>query len=127
MSPRLPLRRLVAAVETSAVGGRSAPIINDATIEDAKFIKLTDLVQVVESNAAPGIDIMSSTNEFRNHFFRKGGIILSKGQGNFESLYGVDIPEKDVYYLLKAKCNLMERIFDVKIGDLIFKKKEKSF
>ncbi|MFX1502671.1 MAG: ARMT1-like domain-containing protein [Promethearchaeota archaeon] len=54
-------------------------------------------------------------------------MILSKGQGNFESLYGMDIPQKDVFYLLKAKCNLMERIFDVKIGDLIFKKKENGF
>jgi len=106
---------------------RSAPIINDATIDDAKFINLTNLVQVIESNAAPGI-ILSETSEiFQDHFFRKDGVILSKGQGNFESLYGIDIPQKDVYYLLKAKCNLMERIFNVKIGDLIFKKKEKGF
>ena len=34
---------------------------------------------------------------------------------------------KDVFYLLKAKCNLMERIFNVKIGDLIFKKKTQGF
>lgn len=106
---------------------RSAPVINDATIEDAIFINLTDLVQVIESNAAPGIDLASSTEQFKNLFFRKGGIILSKGQGNFESLYGIEIPDKDLYYLLKAKCNLMERIFNVNMGDLIFKKKTKGF
>jgi uncharacterized protein with ATP-grasp and redox domains len=85
------------------------------------------LVQVIESNAAPGIDLASSTEQFKNLFFRKGGIILSKGQGNFESLYGIEIPDKDLYYLLKAKCNLMERIFTVNMGDLIFKKKTKGF
>ncbi len=106
---------------------RSAPIINDATIEDAKFINLTELVQVIESNAAPGVDLTSCTVEFKEVFFRKEGIILSKGQGNFESLYGIEIPDKDVFYLLKAKCNLMERIFNVKIGDLIFKKKTQGF
>ena len=106
---------------------RAAPIINDATMEDAKFINLTDLVQVIESSPTPGIDLDSSTEKFKNVFFLKGGIILSKGQGNFESLYGIEIPDKDVYYLLKAKCNLMERIFSVKMGDLIFKKKSKSF
>jgi uncharacterized protein with ATP-grasp and redox domains len=106
---------------------RSAPIINDATIEDAKFINLTDLVQVIESNEAPGVDLNSCTAKFKEVFFRKDGIILSKGQGNFESLYGIEIPKKDVFYLLKAKCNLMERIFDVKIGDLIFKKKTRGF
>ena len=106
---------------------RSAPIINDATIEDAKYINLTDLVHVIESSAAPGVDLTSSTKEFKKLFFRKDGVILSKGQGNFESLYGIEIPDKDVYYLLKAKCNLMERIFNVKIGDLIFKKKIQGF
>ncbi|MFX1279134.1 MAG: DUF89 domain-containing protein [Promethearchaeota archaeon] len=106
---------------------RSAPIINDATIEDARVIRLTELVRVIESSPTPGIDLSSSTEEFKDLFFRNDGVILSKGQGNFESLYGIEIPNKDVYYLLKAKCNLMERIFDVKMGDLIFKKKTLDF
>jgi uncharacterized protein with ATP-grasp and redox domains len=106
---------------------RSSPIINDATLEDAKFISLTDLIQVIESNDAPGVILDEATEEFKKHFFKKNGVILSKGQGNFESLYGMEIPHKEVYYLLKAKCNLMERIFGVKIGDLIFKKKNKDF
>jgi len=106
---------------------RGAPIINDATIEDAKFVGITELVQVVESSHSPGVDIATSPKEFKKHFFKEKGVILSKGQGNFESLYGMEIPQKDVYYLLKAKCNLMERIFGVKIGDLIFKKKTQGF
>jgi len=106
---------------------RSAPIINDATIEDAKFINLTELVEVIESNNAPGIILSEASEEFKEYFYKKKSTILSKGQGNFESLYGLDIPQKDVYYLLKAKCNLMERMFGVKIGDLIFKKKLKNF
>jgi uncharacterized protein with ATP-grasp and redox domains len=106
---------------------RSTPIINDATLEDAKFISLTDLVEVIESNDAPGIILSEATEKFKKHFFKENGVILSKGQGNFESLYGMEIPQKEVYYLLKAKCNLMERIFRVKIGDLIFKKKNKDF
>jgi len=106
---------------------RSSPIINDATIEDAKFINLTKLVYVIESNDAPGIILSDVSEEFKKYFYNKNTIVLSKGQGNFESLYGIEIPQKDVYYLLKAKCNLMERIFGVKIGDLIFKKKEQGF
>ena len=106
---------------------RGAPIVNDATIEDARYIGLTDLVQVVESGPIPGVDIKTSPKEFKHHFYHKGGVILSKGQGNFECLYGTKIPDKDVYYLLKVKCKLMERIFNAKIGDLIFKKKIKDF
>jgi len=102
---------------------RGGPIINDATIEDAKLIGLPDIVKVIESPATPGIAIWSASEEFKEYFYSKEGILLSKGQGNFESIFDMDIPGKDVYYLLKAKCPLMERIFNVKIGDLIFKKK----
>jgi len=103
---------------------RGGPIINDSTIEDANFIGLTDIVKVIESTDAPGIDILNTSEEFNSYFYSKGNIILSKGQGNFESIVDIDIPEKDVYYLLKAKCPLMEKLFNVNIGDLIFKKKE---
>ncbi len=106
---------------------RGAPIVNDATMEDARYIGLTDLVQVVESGPIRGVDIKTSPKEFKKHFYQKGGVILSKGQGNIECLYGIEIPDKDVYYLLKVKCNLMERIFNAEIGDLIFKKKVKNF
>ncbi|MBY8986423.1 MAG: DUF89 family protein [Candidatus Lokiarchaeota archaeon] len=106
---------------------RKSPIINDATMEDAEFIGLTDLIQVVESSATPGVDIDSSPDKFKDYFYQNGIIILSKGQGNFESLYDIELPGKDIYYLMKVKCNLMERIFKAKLGDLIFKKKTKGY
>ena len=102
---------------------RGGPIINDSTIEDAKFIGLTNIVKVIESTQAPGIEIWNASEEFKQYFYSKGNILLSKGQGNFESIMDMEIPGKDVYYLLKAKCPLMERLFDVNLGDLIFKKK----
>lgn len=106
---------------------RSAPVINDVTLDDAQMIGLDKIIKVIESSPTPGIDLNTSTEEFRQYFFKKGGIILSKGQGNFESLYKLPIPQKEVYYLLKAKCVLMERIFQLNIGDLIFKRKTDNF
>ncbi len=106
---------------------RSAPIINDATIKDAEYIGLSNLVKIIESSPAPGIDFSDISKELTIYLNSEDGMILSKGQGNFETLYGVDIPNKDVFYLLKAKCNLMERIFGVKVGSLIFKKKISGF
>jgi len=106
---------------------RSAPVINDVTLDDAKMIGLDKIVKVIESSPTPGIDLSTSTEEFRHYFYEKGGMILSKGQGNFESLYKLPIPQKEVYYLLKAKCVLMERIFQLSIGDLIFKRKTDDF
>ena len=106
---------------------RSAPIINDVTREDAEFVGISDLVEVIESSPTPGVDLLNSTEEFKKHFFFPSGVILSKGQGNFESLYGMELSNIELFYLLKAKCSLMERIFNVRLGDLIFKKKESNF
>lgn len=106
---------------------RETPIINDATMEDAEFVGITDLVKVIEAPGTPGVEMSVASEEFKKYFYDEKGVILSKGQGNFESLYQVDVPNKDVYYLLKAKCSLMERIFNVSLGDLIFKKKTDGF
>ena len=106
---------------------REGPIINDATMEDAEFIGLTDIAKVIQAPATPGVILSLANEEFKKYFNNENGIILSKGQGNFEGLYQMDIPNKEVYYLLKAKCKLMEKIFNVKMDDLIFKKKVSGF
>lgn len=106
---------------------RSIPVINDNTMEDAEYVSMTAIVKVIESSPIPGIDLSRITDEFREYFYSEGGVILTKGQGNFECLYKDDIGGKDLFYLLKAKCPLMERIFGVKQGSLIFKKKTKDF
>jgi uncharacterized protein with ATP-grasp and redox domains len=106
---------------------RSAPIINDVTLDDAQMVGLDKVVKIIESSPTPGVDLNTSTEEFKHYFYLKGGMMLSKGQGNFESLYKLPIPQKEVYYLLKVKCVLMERIFHVNLGDLIFKKKDADF
>jgi hypothetical protein len=93
-------------------------------MEDAEEISLTSLVKVIESSGAPGIDLKDITPEFKRYFSSKEYVILSKGQGNFETLNGESIPNNDLFYLLKAKCVLMRRIFNVEVGSLIFKKRE---
>ncbi len=106
---------------------RSAPIINDATLADAKLIGLDKLIKVITSGPTPGVNFQTATADFKKFFFMKNTVILSKGQGNFESLYGLDLPDQDLYYLFMAKCNLMERILGAKIGQLIFMKKTAKF
>ena len=106
---------------------RAGPIINDATMDDAKSIGLTEIANVIESPATPGISLAEANETFKEAFFKENTIILSKGQGNFEGLYQQELPGIEIYYLLKAKCPLMERIFNVKMNDLIFKKKENGF
>ncbi|TXT60798.1 MAG: hypothetical protein BAJALOKI2v1_80090 [Promethearchaeota archaeon] len=106
---------------------RSAPVINDATIKDARSIGITELVEVIESSPAPGIDFSEVSNDLMIYLSEDNSVVLAKGQGNFETLYGVELTNSRIYYLLKAKCSLMERIFNVPLGSLIFKKKTDKF
>ena len=99
---------------TFAVRGR--PIINDATIEDAKATGLTELVKVIDNgDDAPGTILQTCSEQFRRHF-NNADLIISKGQGNYETLSDVD---KDIIFILKAKCPVVAEHFDCEIGTLV--------
>jgi len=96
---------------------RGGPIINDATLEDAIIAGLDKICKIVEGTQSPGIILDEASPEFLN-IYKKADVIISKGQGNFESLS--DRPKiENIFFLLKAKCNLMEKYFKVPIGSSI--------
>jgi len=89
---------------TAAV--RGGPIINDATLEDARRVGLDRLVPVLDSGCdAPGLILEQCTLAFREAF-AAADLVIAKGQGNFETLSGVDAP---LLFLLKAKCPVIAR------------------
>ncbi len=95
---------------------RGGPIINDVTMDDALAAGLDKVCKLVSSGcAAPGILLDQCSREFRNLFY-SSPLIISKGQGNFEALSGVNAP---VFYLLKAKCDVVARHLKVGLGDLL--------
>lgn len=101
---------------------RGGPAINDALLEDANDIGLTDLVEVVEGSASPGIIIEDATPEYQEAF-HTANVIISKGQGNFESLEGTHEACGDIYFLLKAKCEVVAKLFGVPFGSLVLAQK----
>lgn len=80
---------------------RSRPVLNDATLEDAELVGMTRLCPVVESGVdTPGTVLERCTPEFLDRM-RSADVILSKGQGNFESLEG---KWPGVFCAFKVKC-----------------------
>jgi Uncharacterized conserved protein len=97
---------------------RGMPIINDATMEDAKFVGITDIVRVIDTGADfPGVDLESSSEEFL-HYYYKSDMILAKGQGNYESLSDEN---ENIFFLLQAKCPVIADKIGCKVGDLVLK------
>jgi uncharacterized protein with ATP-grasp and redox domains len=97
---------------------KSGPIINDATMEDARTAGLTDMVPVIETGSNDiGINWNRVSPEFRCAFER-ADLILTKGHGNFETC---EDRQENFYFLLKAKCDVVATQLGVLLGDLVFK------
>ncbi|MBN2034668.1 MAG: DUF89 family protein [Deltaproteobacteria bacterium] len=96
---------------------RDIPVINDATIEDAQKSGIGKVARILSSGCdAPGTILERCSREFLE-IFDGAEIIVSKGQGNFESLSGQW--ERPVFFLLKVKCPVIASHLGVKIGDMI--------
>lgn len=97
---------------------RGAPIINDATYEDAVQSGLDRVATIVSSGStAPGTLLEQCSDDFRDRF-QQAGFIISKGQGNYEGLSGRNEP---VFFLLKAKCPVISRDIGVKQEAILLK------
>ena len=92
---------------------RGGPILNDALMADAEMVGMTDLVEVIDNGAdAPGTIIEICSKAFRKRF-EKADLIVSKGQGNFETLNDC---ERDIFFLLRPKCTVLARHLDCELG-----------
>ena len=100
---------------TAAV--REKPVINDATMEDARAVGLDTLVPVVSSGSVYPGTVLPECTPFFLEQYKNADVIISKGQGNFETL----LPEKDerIFFLLRIKCAYMGDLAGVEKGKLI--------
>ena len=97
---------------------RAAPIINDVTIEDARFTGMTDRVRVIDSGSdAPGILLAECSQTFKKAFDH-ADLIIVKGQGNYETLHAID---RRIAFLLKVKCPVVARHIGHQIGSYVIK------
>jgi hypothetical protein len=95
---------------------KGSPILNDVLIDDASFVGLTDLVEVIDNGAdAPGTVLEVCSAAFRERFER-ADLIVAKGQGNFETLSDTD---NNVFFLLRPKCAVLSRHLNCEIGRLV--------
>ena len=95
---------------------RGFPILNDATMEDAEFAGMAQLVKVISNGSeAPGTLLSRCSEEFISKF-KQSDLILAKGQGNYESLSRENRP---IFFLLNVKCPVIAEDVHCKIGDII--------
>ena len=87
---------------------RGYPVVNDATMEDAEEIGLTDLVKVIGNGSNVGGTWIPGINSESRELLYNADLIIAKGQGNFETLNDCGL---NIYYLFLCKCDLFQRRF----------------
>ncbi|MDZ7820374.1 MAG: ARMT1-like domain-containing protein [Candidatus Marinimicrobia bacterium] len=97
---------------------RDRAIINDVTREDACDSGLQEVADIISSGSPAPATILKFCNREFLQLFEKAGMIISKGQGNYEGLSGTRHP---VFFLLKAKCPVIARDIGVDEDDIILK------
>jgi damage-control phosphatase, subfamily I len=103
---QLPPEKVTAVVK----GG---PIINDALMEDARVVGLCDMVEAIDNgSAAPGTLLDLCSADFGRRF-AEADLVISKGQGNFETLEGID---KNIFFLFTVKCSVVSEFLDKPFG-----------
>ena len=99
---------------------KNAPILNDATVQDAELAGIANMAKIMTTGTdCIGVLFKECSQEFLKEF-DSNQLMISKGQGNYESLS--DIKNKEIYFILKVKCPIIAESIDVKVGSIVLKK-----
>lgn len=100
---------------------KSAPILNDALVEDALFAGIDKHASIIETGSGfLGVNPKDSSQEFMD-LLNNADLVISKGQANFESLNEYPGADGRVFFILKIKCeSIALRVPGSVYGDSVF-------
>lgn len=98
-------------------GVRSKPAINDMLLEDAEYIGLPAVALVLETGSTcAGTIVSQGTPRFREIYY-SSDMIISKGQGNFETL---EREPENIFFIFKVKCPVIAEYIHLPEGASVF-------
>jgi hypothetical protein len=101
------------------VATKGSPVINDSTIEDARQTGLEEICEVIDNGSEAVGTILEWTSPAFQKIFNDAPFIISKGQGNFETLVGKD---KTIFFLFQSKCDVVSKELGLSNGSMLLKK-----
>ncbi|HOW96464.1 MAG TPA: ARMT1-like domain-containing protein [Kiritimatiellia bacterium] len=110
----------VLPAERITVFVRGAPVINDATMDDAVTAGLPEVAPVLDNGSdAPGTVLADCSPAFRE-WFDRADLVIAKGQGNYETLS--DVPKR-IFFLFTVKCPVVAAHIGEPVGSLVVKER----
>jgi len=97
------------------LGVRGFPILNDVTPRELAPSGLGGVPYVSTGDSTPGVSSRHSSDEFMATM-RAADLVITKGQGNFETLNEYDRP---IFFLFRAKCAIIVKFLgNVPMGSM---------
>jgi len=116
---RLLIEQLTASGKKIRAAVKGSPVINDSTMVDAEESGLTKICEVIENGSDAVGTILPWTSSGFQTAFSEARLIISKGQGNFETLAGTD---KNIFFLFQSKCNVVSNELGLPQSAMLLKK-----
>jgi uncharacterized protein with ATP-grasp and redox domains len=105
-------KKVTAVVKGSAV-------LNDSTIDDADEVNLSSVCKIIDNGSdAVGTIIEWTSKDFQD-IFNNASLIISKGQGNFETLLG---SQKKIFFLFQSKCDVVSKELRLSKDSMLLKR-----
>ena len=102
---------------------KGSPVINDATLDDARAVGLHECTTVIDNgNDGIGTLLEACSTQFTDAY-RSADLIISKGQANYETL--VQEKEQRIFFLFKVKCPVVAAYLKRGNGDIVLTGGEK--
>lgn len=108
---------------TAVVKGK--PVINDATLLDAKAAGLDESASKIIDNGNDGVGtLLELCSESFIEAYKSSELIISKGQANYETLS--TSPDNRIFFMFKIKCPVVARWLGKENGDIILMQNQRS-
>jgi uncharacterized protein with ATP-grasp and redox domains len=103
------------------VGVKDDPILNDATLEDAKIVGMDKVADDVISTGSDAVGLFPEecSDEFLD-LYNSADLVVAKGMGHAETLTELELPVPHAL-LLRTKCSTVANHFKVDTGKNIAK------
>lgn len=89
---------------------RGGEVLNDVTVEDAVYVGLNDLAEIISNGEAIAGTVYEMLPENAKNALDEADVILAKGQGNYETMSDRG---RHIFYEFLCKCDLFTSRFKV--------------
>ncbi|HID19363.1 MAG TPA: DUF89 family protein [Methanophagales archaeon] len=121
------IRELIKKGKEVIVSPKSAPVINDATIEDLWEAGISSSeagCKIIPSGTYIGVSLEEAEEEFIDVFSDDRNLVIAKGMGNYEAISEFEAELElngRLIYLFRAKCEPIANDIGVRRGELVAK------